>query len=191
MTKRLLIFISVCLLFFYNVSFPTFLHLSNKDVMYYKVLQQRYPWLDMPLYCLIVERAMICKLDPIFVCSLIQYESGGKITALSKSKARGLLQVKACHLKGTKLTVRDLYKPFTNLRLGCNYFIFCRQRARRDMVEALRMYNQGHFADRDEYKNWKYVENILNAYNFVKNGVKSTIVLINGRAYLIAIAEIL
>lgn len=159
--------------------------------MYFTILQQRYPWLDMPLYCLIVERAMICNLDPIFVCSLIQYESGGKSTALSKNRARGLLQVKACHLKGTKLTVQDLYKPYTNLRLGCNHFIFCKKRARGNVVEALRMYNQGHYANRDAYNNWKYVENILNAYTFVKNGMKSTIVLIDGRAYLLATAKIL
>lgn len=189
--KTVIVLITLLLLMTYSISFPAIFHFSNPDLRFYALLKQKYPWLDISLYCIVIDNSIMNNIDPVLICSLIHFESGGKKTALSNKGARGLMQLMACHLKGTKYTIRDLYKPSININLGCRHFAFCKSLAKGNLEETLRLYNQGHNSNRDDYKNWKYVANILNDYFFIKNTEKNlTPIILNKHSYLISSLEI-
>lgn len=77
---------------------------------------------------LIVEYSNDFNLDPAFVASIINVESGFDKNAKSSKGAIGLMQIMPttanyiCMLNHTSYT--DLFSPEENIKIGCNYLLY-------------------------------------------------------------------
>ena len=60
-------------------------------------------------------------LDLPLVLAVIEVESEGKLRAVSKKGARGLMQVMPVHARNNNLSPEELFDIETNLKLGCAY----------------------------------------------------------------------
>lgn len=88
------------------------------------------------------------QVDPLLVFALIKAESNFKADAVSKSNARGLMQlmeataVDVAKKAGISFETEDLYDPETNIRLGIYYFSSLMQKYK-NVTIALTAYNAG------------------------------------------------
>jgi soluble lytic murein transglycosylase-like protein len=156
---RLMIFmmISVLLFSFNSTVFSSIVYV-NID---YLVAKEKYKWINEDVFEKIEHYAKQRNLQPLFVCALIQRESNGKKYALSKSYARGRMQVMAIHLPKKIRHMTDLlYDDNVNFNLGCMYLELCANKAKGNINETCRMYNQGSNGNKAKYKNWHYVQDI-------------------------------
>lgn len=162
----------------------------------YDKLKKSFPWLNEKIYKIIVAKSKKYKLDPILVCSVIEYESAracriwikkGKKYIVkyslrkmqyvhSKSNAIGFMQIMPFHVKGS---YKQLYNPWLNIEKGTWYYSLCLKKAKRlgyknPIVEANRMYNSGLHGKRWRYsrKLWKgYAYPIYYTYKKAKKAV--------------------
>lgn len=91
------------------------------------------------------------QLDPYLVAAVIHTESGNRPDAVSSSGAVGLMQVMpetgewiAGKLGVHDFTTQQLYDPKTNIRFGCWYLAFLKERFEGDRPLMLAAYNAGH-----------------------------------------------
>lgn len=138
-------------------------YLQNKK---YQTLKKQYKWLTTKKFQIIEDevirqKAWKYKINTKFICALIQYESNGVSTAISRSGARGMCQIMPFHHPKNP---KALYNDKLNVQKGVWYLKLCMKKARYNRAEALRMYNSGLYAKRHRYRNWKYVKNILRAF---------------------------
>ncbi len=95
---------------------------------------------------LIVKVAMRHRLDPDLVEAVVEAESGGNPSAVSRAQAYGLMQVRiptARDMAGRDVTIDELFDPVTNLDLGCRYLRRMLDRYKGDVRLALMAYNAG------------------------------------------------
>jgi len=88
----------------------------------------------------IVDEAMMANYDPLFILALIDAESSFRVEAVSKSGARGLMQVLPSTFREVS-TARRMLDPVENVRAGIRYLGTLNSFKRIDSV--LLAYNQG------------------------------------------------
>ena len=100
---------------------------------------------------LIVKYANEYELDPYFVAAVIKTESGFRPDAESSAGAIGLMQIMpetgqwAAEKIGMENFTNDmLLDPETNIRLGCWYLSFLKERFNGDLPIMMAAYNAGH-----------------------------------------------
>ncbi len=89
-------------------------------------------------------------LDPNLVATIMQVESCGDATAVSRAGAQGLFQVMPFHF----LPGDDPFDPDTNARRGLAYFVARLQQTRGDIGRAFAGYNGGHVAASGSWESW-------------------------------------
>ncbi|MCK6458284.1 MAG: lytic transglycosylase domain-containing protein [Planctomycetes bacterium] len=85
-------------------------------------------------------------LDADLVAAVVEAESGGNPSAVSRAQAYGLMQVRiptARDMAGRDVTIDELFDPEVNLDLGCRYLRRMLDRYRGDVRLALMAYNAG------------------------------------------------
>jgi len=85
-------------------------------------------------------------LDADLVAAVVEAESGGNPTAVSRAHAYGLMQVRiptARDMAGRDVTIEELFDPAKNLDLGCRYLKRMLGRYKGDVRLALMAYNAG------------------------------------------------
>jgi soluble lytic murein transglycosylase-like protein len=85
--------------------------------------------------------AMRAGLDPHLVLGLIEVESGFRKYAISKSGARGYMQVMPFWTKAIGAKDQDLFHLRTNLRYGCTILRYYLDKEKGDLYRALGRYN--------------------------------------------------
>lgn len=152
--KLIVVLIAILEIIFYSITIPKDNYIKAKS---------KYKWMTTEsLYREIETAAREYGLDELLVCSVIHHESLGYKYAISEAGARGYMQVMPVHLPIEKIEkVYMLYATKLNLTLGCSYLKFCLRLAAGNKIDALRMYNAGHFSNASRYKNWSYVYNII------------------------------
>jgi soluble lytic murein transglycosylase-like protein len=114
-------------------------------------------------------------LDPQLVLALIEVESEFDRHAVSKSGARGLMQVMPFWISEIGETGDDLFNPVVNIRYGCRILKHYIERADRDIDQALAAYNGSLGQSRYPNKvNTALVEN----WQFDEPGLPSTAFLL-------------
>lgn len=108
----------------------------------YARYRQYYAWLTPSVYDIVVMNALKYSVPVPLILAVIDAESKGETWAISKSGARGLMQVMACY-HYTRGDPRDLHDPCINIALGTRYLAWCRHRAGNDFVLTLRNYERG------------------------------------------------
>lgn len=89
-------------------------------------------------------------LDPNLVATIMQVESCGDATAVSRAGAQGLFQVMPFHF----LPGDDPFDPDTNARRGLAYFVARLQQTNGDVGRAFAGYNGGHVAAGGSWESW-------------------------------------
>ncbi len=89
-------------------------------------------------------------LDPNLVATIMQVESCGDATAVSRAGAQGLFQVMPFHF----LPGDDPFDPDTNARRGLAYFVARLQQTNGDLGRAFAGYNGGHVAAGGSWESW-------------------------------------
>lgn len=89
-------------------------------------------------------------LDPNLVATIMQVESCGDATAVSRAGAQGLFQVMPFHF----LPGDDPFDPDTNARRGLAYFVARLQQTNGDVGRAFAGYNGGHVAAGGSWDTW-------------------------------------
>ncbi len=113
-------------------------------------LQDYFLRLEYPLKYedIIVKYANEYGLDPYFVCAMIDTESKFQLDAVSRVNAQGLMQLMpdTAEWIAPKLNVKeyDLHDPDTNIRFGCWYLKFLKDRFSGDSQLMIAAYNAGH-----------------------------------------------
>jgi len=85
-------------------------------------------------------------LDADLVASVVEAESGGNASAVSRAQAYGLMQVRiptARDMVGRDVTIEELFDPAVNLDIGCRYLRRMLDRYKGDVRLALMAYNAG------------------------------------------------
>jgi soluble lytic murein transglycosylase-like protein len=117
--------------------------------------------------------------DSDFIHSVIKQESAGNANAVSRTGARGLMQL----MPGTasQLGVHDSFSPEQNVHGGTLYLKELLQRYNGDAIKALAAYNAGpgavdHYKGVPPYRETRqYVQRVVRDYNKSKQGkAKST-----------------
>jgi soluble lytic murein transglycosylase-like protein len=135
---------------------PSLVTLSLDDLLRYHRYIDQYNWLDEDTYHIAVEQARHHRLNPSLVLAVIDAESRGNPRAVSKAKARGLMQVMAKHwYDGDPM---DLHIPRVNIQRGCAVLRWAYDLAKGDIVLTLRNYERG---PRGRGINWTYTNKIL------------------------------
>lgn len=130
-----------------------------------------FPWLNYETYTVIVSESKKNNIDPAYVMSVIQYESGDYCKnnwkcmqrAVSRSGARGPMQIMPFHAKNPD----DLFGWKYNIKKGAWYLGACMESSGGNIREAARKYNQGIHGNRKRYRNWPYVRRIARKYKQV------------------------
>jgi soluble lytic murein transglycosylase-like protein len=99
------------------------------------------PFYRVRLLRMIHEEAMRAGLDPKLVLAVIQVESGFDRFSVSRSGARGLMQIMPFWKKEIGHPDDNLFHPRTNLRYGCTILRFYIDQQRGEVASALAAYN--------------------------------------------------
>lgn len=99
------------------------------------------------------------ELPPSLVLAVIQIESSFDRFAVSRTGARGLMQVMPFWKKEIGHPRDDLFFPPTNLRYGCTILRYYLERYNHDLAPALAHYNGSLGAQTD------YASRVISAYN--------------------------
>lgn len=145
-----LIFLFITILLFQ--AFP--LQYSFAQIDNWQRYRAQYPALSYKLYDLVLIAGMESGVDPAFILAICYSESRFNPYAISKVKARGLMQVMPVHTKKPE----TLYKPLTNLRAGSAIFKDYRALAHGNIITALKNYNSG---PRSKHYNGKYITEVI------------------------------
>lgn len=167
--KFIILFLILHWFFYPQYSFLTW---EEKNITIYK-LQEHFNWVDYDIFYWVNSKGQQYNVDPILIYSLIQYESSGKNIRGRRQNSNGTydhgyMQINEVHVNSN---AQILYEPRINFHIGIKYLSFCLNRANHDYMTALRMYNQGHNANANRYRNWVYVARILNKYITTKEKI--------------------
>lgn len=95
----------------------------------------------LPLLQLVYQEARRAQLSPQLVLAVIQVESNFDRFAISKSGARGLMQVMPFWLKELGQPEDNLFEIQTNLRFGCTILSYYLESEKGNITRALARYN--------------------------------------------------
>ena len=118
------------------------------------------------------------RIDPDFLSSVIQAESGFNVRAVSKKGAQGLMQLMP--QTATELGVNDSFNPSLNVDAGSRYLRDLFARYNYDAIKALAAYNAGphrveQYKGVPPYRETRaYVAKIINDYNKKKRAQRAT-----------------
>ena len=98
------------------------------------------------------------RIPPELALAVIQVESGFNRYAISSAGAQGFMQIMPFWLKEIGAKGDSLFKPQTNLRMGCTILRFYLDKEKGKLVPALQRYN-GSYGKPD------YPYRVLDAYN--------------------------
>lgn len=147
---RFVIFIA-CILF------PTFAGLSRSDVALYHKAVSRYSWLNYHTFVIVAEQSRVHGLRPELVLAVIDAESDGRTHAVSRTGARGLMQVMAKYwYAGNE---QDLHIPRVGISRGCAALRWAHDVAGGSLLYTLRNYERG---PRGKGFNVRYIARIEN-----------------------------
>ena len=147
---RSLVVIALC------IFTPSLVTMSLDDLLRYHRYFDIYNWLDEDTYHIVLEQARHHRLNPSLVLAVIDAESRGNPRAVSRTKARGLMQIMAKHwYDGDPM---DLHIPRVNNQRGCAVVRWAHDLADGDIVLTLRNYERG---PRGKGINVAYTERIL------------------------------
>lgn len=90
---------------------------------------------------LVHQESKLAGVPPELVLSVIEIESRFDRFAVSRVGAQGYMQVMPFWLKELNRPYDNLFRPSTNLRMGCTILKFYLDRERGDLVKALARYN--------------------------------------------------
>jgi len=97
---------------------------------------------------IIIKYAEEYGLDPYFVCAMIDTESNFEKDAVSEDGAQGLMQImpETSEWIAGKLEVSeyDIFDPDTNIRFGCWYLYFLKDKFSGERQLMIAAYNAGH-----------------------------------------------
>ena len=125
------------------VSFPVSLKAGTPSV---KLSQNKVPYFlmkknDYTYHHIILKAALRHEIDPALVKAIIMAESGYNPKAISKSGAKGLMQLMPRTAKS--LGVENIFDPEHNINGGVRYFKRLVNRFKGDLKLALAAYNAG------------------------------------------------
>lgn len=103
-------------------------------------LAVRYPWLTKRLYIIIHDESARNKVDHHVILAIIDAESRGNTRAISKTGARGLMQIMPFNYQGDP---ENLFNPEINIRTGVRLWRHYLRLANGNIVIALRNYERG------------------------------------------------
>ena len=110
--------------------------------------------------------------DPNLIKAIIAAESSGNPNAISKAKAKGLMQLMDATAKS--MGVKNVFNPVDNINGGTKYFKYLLDKYNGDIKLALAAYNAGPGAV-DKYdgippfkETNNYVNRVLNYYSLLK-----------------------
>ena len=146
-----------------------FPNIAYDYIIEYNHFKNYYKWLTPKIYFHILSETK--KYQNILtsdIIAMIQMESGNYCNnnfrkmckVISYAGAVGMMQVMP---STAKKNIEELQDPLINIKCGIQYYSWCLNYAKGDKREALRFYNAGPFSKKERYKNWKYVDNIMNS----------------------------
>lgn len=125
---------------------------------------------------IVAEASATHGVDSDFIRSVIKQESAGNANAVSRTGARGLMQLMPA--TASQLGVQDSFSPEQNVHGGAQYLRELLERYNGDAIKALAAYNAGPGAV-DRYKGVppyretrQYVARVVRDYNKSKGGGK-------------------
>ena len=122
----------------------------------FNAAKKQYPKITKHIYLIAREESDNFKLDYKLVLAIIQAESQFKITAVSKSNCRGLMQINPrYHYKGN---IKNLFNPRLNIKIGCRLLKNLLNRNKGNLILTLKCYERG--CNGRGY-NWKYIAEVL------------------------------
>ena len=132
---RSLVVIALC------IFTPSLVTMSLDDLLRYHRYFDIYNWLDEDTYHIVLEQARHHRLNPSLVLAVIDAESRGNPRAVSRTKARGLMQIMAKHwYDGDPM---DLHIPRVNIQRGCAVLRWAHDLADGDIRLTLKVYERG------------------------------------------------
>ena len=162
LNKEAIILLSVILA---GMVCPTWSFLPERAEDEYHAMRKHFPRMTWEIYETVYATARRLGIDYKLVLCIIWRESNFKNVKSKKNKNGthdlGIMQVNNCH--------RVLAEPMdivSNIRFGCRYLFYCFRSG--TIADAVRRYNQGLNGKRKDYKNWRYVAEVLNKYIEVK-----------------------
>jgi soluble lytic murein transglycosylase-like protein len=133
----------------------------KKDI-YYNVVEKQYKWMNPYYYNLVKKYSKKKKVDKFLIFSLLHAESDGNPNAISKSSARGLMQIMMGTAKFFNITnPKDLFIPEINVKIGVSHFAWLLKKNKGNIWEAAQDYNAG---TGNNYYNKPYLKKILRNY---------------------------
>lgn len=113
---------------------------DNQECAGFDDLIIQYPWLTRRLYIAIYDESARNKVDHHVILAIIDAESQGKPGAVSKTGARGLMQIMPFNYHGDP---DNLFNPEINIRTGVRLWRHYLRLANGNIVIALRNYERG------------------------------------------------
>lgn len=177
MIHRLLIrYLKFFILTFCVCCIPVRANLLEAEITYkFSTIKHLYPWITKDFLGKIYLKSTKYEIDPLFVCSIIHYESYHAIYrptlkemkyATSQSGAMSFMQVMGFHYPENP---KRLYDTELNLDKGIQYLKKCLIASKGNRIEAARMYNAGIANNRQRYTNWdNYVYPVCKLYKEAK-----------------------
>ncbi len=158
--KYLLIILLLITIYSPNILGSAELNLSKKEK-----LMNRHPWLTNKLYKLYKQRSIEYNVPLKLAVKIVNVESNGRIVISRKNKNGtrdyGRFQINSIHMKNNP---KSLLQDSINSKYGFWYLSLCLKKSKRDLIDTVRMYNQGSNGKAHKYKNWKYVVKVLKEY---------------------------
>lgn len=151
--------------------YPKYSELSATEILKRDYLYKKYSWMSKKLYTLYRSRSIQFKVPLKLAVCVVQTESHGKkiVSRLNSNGTRdfGRFQVNQVHMPKTPYR---LWYDYTNSKYGFMYLKMCLNKSKY-LPDTIRMYNQGLNGIKKYYKNWKYVDKVIECYNqdIIKN----------------------
>lgn len=157
----------ICIIFELTLYFPRVITDFDVD---YKRLKNHYPKLKWEYYLPINIYSRENDLTTDQVCAIIDLESNWNPRAISKSGARGLMQIMRCNYRNGNFN--DMFIPEMNIKIGCNYFSWCLEYAKGNFDRALQYYNAGPYGKNYNPQYGKIINKNIQITALLKNPVR-------------------
>jgi len=168
--KTLLVIIIFCL----SISFPAISYDSSLEIMKY---QKKYKWLQPKIFYAAKKYGYKYDVEIDKILAVIQDESRGNQFAVSRSNAKGLMQIMDFHYNGNS---KDLFGIDLNIQKGTMILKYCLNVKKNNFRDAIMCYNAGassvYFKRPDLYTEWAYLNRIDNNVKYT-NKLKQLVVV--------------
>ncbi len=156
----------------FNMCVPNIAHNSMQLQDDFTYAKSKFKWLEKDFYTYLEYKCKKKGIDPLFMLSLIQVESGGKNVVSKKNgnKTRdfGFCQINSVH---SPKNPRRLLNYKVNLNIGTWYIGKALKKAKGNLRLACIYYNGGLNCNVRKYKNKWYPKRIVRIYNKVHENI--------------------